>query len=366
MIKYENLAKVNEPFLELINDAVQNVVSSGWYILGNSVSNFENEFASYLNAAHAVGVANGLDALILSLRALQLPKGSEVLVPSNTYIATILAVVNEGFVPVLVEPDVETYNIDHSLLRSKIGPSTKAIIIVHLYGKPCEMDPIIEICEEYGLRIIEDCAQSHGASYKGKRTGTFGNFGCFSFYPTKNLGCMGDGGMIVCDNEHDAQRLRTLRNYGSNVKYKNELIGMNSRLDELQATILSVKLPYVDQMNQHRQRIAEIYTKNLSEKIRKPKTNSHSEHVFHIYNILIKKRDDLKRYLEQKDVQTEIHYPIPPHKQIAMKEIITENFPISTMIHECTLSLPISTSTSEADAKRVCNLINTFVEANDI
>ena len=199
--------------------------------------------------------------LILSLRALQLPKGSEVLVPSNTYIATILAVVNEGFVPVLVEPDAETYNIDHRLLRSKIGPSTKAIIIVHLYGKPCEMDPIIEICEEYGLRIIEDCAQSHGASYKGKRTGTFGNFGCFSFYPTKNLGCMGDGGMIVCDNELDAQRLRTLRNYGSNVKYKNELIGMNSRLDELQATILSAKLPYVDQMNQHRQRLLKFILK---------------------------------------------------------------------------------------------------------
>lgn len=365
MIRYEDLTKVNQPFLLGINDRLEAVVRSGWYILGSEVKMFEVSFANYLNSPHAIGVANGLDALILSLRALQLPKGSEVIVPSNTYIATILAIVNEGLVPVLVEPDVETYNIDYRLIPGKINSRTRAVIVVHLYGKPCEMDPIVEICETNGLFLLEDCAQSHGATYKGRKTGTFGDFGCFSFYPTKNLGCLGDGGLIACRSEKFAERLLALRNYGSIVKYKNDVIGMNSRLDEMQAAILSIKLPHLDEMNDHRRKLAAIYTNRLSPKIQKPKTDDESEHVFHIYNILVNGRDELKRYLEINGVQTEIHYPIPPHAQKAMDGIIDETFPISSMIHACTLSLPVSTSTSEEDVELVCKLINQFFENSD-
>jgi len=361
MTEYENLGELNKPFYEEYKTSFQNTLTSGWYILGKNVIQFEDEFAAYHLAKYCVGVASGLDALILSLKAFNFEKDSEVIVPSNTYIATILSILHCGLKPVLVEPDLRTYNIDPKKIEEKITSRTKAIMAVHLYGKSCEMDPIVELKIKYHLALIEDCAQSHGAKYFGKLTGTFGDFGAFSFYPTKNLGALGDAGAVLTADDSFAQTLHRLRNYGSDVKYYNEIVGFNSRLDELQAGFLSIKLKHLDEINNHKRSLAKIYLNNLKDDFIKPVVDENYHDVFHIFNVRHPKRDELKKYLLKHDIKTDIHYPVPPHKQKAMEGIITESdFPISEEIHATTLSLPISYYHKEEEIYNVVEVLNKF------
>ncbi len=360
MIEYENLKNFNSPFVIEYRKVFNEFLENGWYILGKNVEAFENEFATFLNTNYVIGVANGLDALTLSLKAFDLEAGSEVIVPSNTYIATILAIINAGLKPVLVEPDIKTYNIDTSRIEIAITSKTKAILVVHLYGKACDMDHISNLCDKYGLKLIEDCAQSHGAMYKNKKTGTFGDAGCFSFYPTKNLGALGDAGAVACDSHEIADKIKTLRNYGSKVKYQNDIVGYNSRMDELQASFLRIKLKKLDDIIHHKRKLAFLYLDNLSDKFIKPVINDRFFDVFHIFNIRHPKRDELKEYLLKNGVKTEIHYPIPPHKQKCMKGILSGEYPISEEIHDTTISLPISYFHSADDIMMVCDILNKF------
>jgi dTDP-4-amino-4,6-dideoxygalactose transaminase len=360
-IEYEHLGQLNAPLFEEVEKAFSRVLHSGWYILGQEVKAFEQAFATYCNAMFCSGVANGLDALTISLKALQLPPGSEVIVPSNTYIATILAVVQAGCVPVLVEPDIRTYNIDPKKIEERINSHTRAIIVVHLYGKCCEMPAIKSIAEQHQLFIVEDCAQAHGASINGQRAGTFGDLGAFSFYPTKNLGALGDGGAITTDNPLLYASVNSLRNYGSSKKYHNDVVGYNSRLDEMQAAFLSVKLMRLDQINDHKRKLADIYSKNLKTDFILPVQQEGYHDVFHIYNVRHPKRDALKSFLLQAGIKTEIHYPISPVKQVAMAEIFKGiETPIANEIHATTLSLPISYIHSSDDIARVVETMNKF------
>lgn len=360
MIEYENLAKVNQPFFNKFKEAFNDVLESGWYILGENVEKFEKEFAAYNNVKHCVGVASGLDALILSIRALDLEKGSEIIVPSNTYIATILAIMQNGHIPVLVEPDVNTYNIDPSKIETAVTLKTKAVLVVHLYGKPCDMDSILDVCKRKNLYLIEDCAQAHGAEYKGKKVGSFGDFGAFSFYPTKNLGCLGDGGAITTNNPEFYEKVQMLRNYGSNKKYYNKYIGINSRLDEIQAAFLSIKLQSLNEINSHKKELAQIYLNKLSEKYILPVIQQDFLDVYHIFNIRHKNRDKLREYLLQNYIKTEIHYPVPSHKQKALSFLYDLSFPVSEEIHKTTLSLPVSYSHTEDDILKVIEVLNKF------
>lgn len=355
MIEYENLRVSNASFLQEFKNKFNTFVESGWFILGNEVNSFEMEFAKYCGAKYCVGVANGLDALTLALRAYDFPKDSEVIVPSNTYIATILAVINAGLKPILVEPNIETYNIDANLIEKAITVKTKVIMPVHLYGKMCDMPKILEIADKYSLKVIEDAAQAHGATINGKKVGAWGDVTAFSFYPTKNLGALGDGGAITTNDEELANKIRALRNYGSNKKYHNEFVGVNSRLDEIQAAFLRVKLPYLDKINEHKNKLAKIYYEELDNlKFVLPKRQEGFFDVYHIFNIRCDKRDELKKYLEVRNIKTDIHYPIPPNKQIAMRSILDKiEAPISEEIHKTTLSLPISFGHSEEDIKNV-------------
>jgi dTDP-4-amino-4,6-dideoxygalactose transaminase len=360
MIDYENLRKANEPFFEEYRTSFDALLNSGWFILGNTVKNFEQEFAAFNTNKYCIGVANGLDALILCLRALNLEKGSEVIVPSNTYIATILSILQCDLIPVLVEPDIRTYNIDPRKIEESITSKTRVIMVVHLYGKSCEMDTISAIAKKRNLALIEDCAQSHGAQHKGKMTGTFG-VGAFSFYPTKNLGCLGDGGAVTTDDELFAKKIRMLRNYGSEKKYYNEVVGYNSRLDEVQAGFLSVKLKHLNDITQHKQKLAALYHNGLKNDYIKPVLDNNYVDVFHIYNVRHPKRDELKEYLLKNEIKTDVHYPVPPHKQKAMTGVLTkQHYPISEEIHATTLSLPISYCHSESDVQRVIEVMNKF------
>jgi dTDP-4-amino-4,6-dideoxygalactose transaminase len=360
MIEYENLRKANEPFFGEFKKSFDDLLNSGWFILGNAVKNFENEFAQFNTNKYCVGVANGLDALILSLRALNFERGSEVIVPSNTYIATILSILHCDLKPVLVEPDIRTYNIDPQKIEAAITPKTKAIMIVHLYGKSCEMDTIAALAKKHSLTLIEDCAQSHGAKFKGKMTGTFG-IGAFSFYPTKNLGALGDAGAVTTDDEAFAKQIRMRRNYGSGKKYYNEVVGYNSRLDEVQAGFLSVKLRHLDEITRHKQKLASLYQTGLKSDFIKPHIHQDYFDVFHIFNVRHPKRDALKEYLVKNEIKTEVHYPVPPHKQKAMAGILENNeYPISTEIHATTLSLPISFGTTENEVLKVIEVMNKF------
>jgi len=360
MIEYENLNKLNKSFLEDYKKSFQNTLASGWYILGNNVTSFEKSFSKYIGVSYGIGVASGLDAMVLSLKALSLNHGDEVIVPSNTYIATIIAIIQAGLSPVLVEPDPKTYNIDPSKIEQNLSKKTRAILVVHLYGKACEMDPIINLCNQYNLRLLEDCAQSHGAMYKGKKTGSFGDFGCFSFYPTKNLGALGDAGAILCNDEKLANKVRQLRNYGSKKKYYNDVIGYNSRLDEVQAGFLNIKLKALDDINKHKRKLADLYFKNLKGCLVKPAVSKDYFDVYHIFTIRHKDRDKLKNYLLKYKIQTEIHYPIAPHKQKAMNGIFANKYPISEEIHSTTLSLPISYFHSKKDVLKVCEVVNKY------
>jgi dTDP-4-amino-4,6-dideoxygalactose transaminase len=360
VIEYESLAQSNEKFMVELEQAASQVIRSGWYVLGQEVSAFENEFAQYVGTKHCIGVANGLDALILSIEALDLPRGSDILVASNTYIATILAIVRAGHHPVLVEPVLETFNMDPDLLAVALTDKTRAICVTHLFGKSCRMDAICAFANKHNLRLIEDCAQSHGAKLNGKTTGTFGDAGCFSFYPTKNLGAVGDAGAIVTNDDVLADRLRHLRNYGSKQKYVNEYAGVNSRLDELQAAMLRVKLRHLDNMTAHKRALAEIYTAELPNWLSKPQQSVDEFDVFHIYGIRYEKRDELRAWLLENGIKTEVHYPIPPHRQNAMKGILAGSYPIADELHATELSLPISIGHTRDDVMQVCEKIAHF------
>ena len=361
MIEYENLGKLNKPFFEDYEKAFKQTLESGWYILGNKVTSFENEFANYCETKHCVGLANGLDALILALRAFNFEKGSEVIVPSNTYIATILSIVHNGLAPILVEPDIATYNIDPKKIEEKITSKTRAIMVVHLYGKVCEMDAINTIAKKHNLKVIEDCAQAHGAKFKNKKAGNWGDFGAFSFYPTKNLGAIADAGAITTNELSLTETIKTLRNYGSKVKYINELVGFNSRLDEIQAAFLSIKLKHLDAINDHKRKLADLYSRNLKPDFIKPVVHHDYHDVYHIYNIRHTKRDKLKDYLLSNDIKTEVHYPIAPNKQKAMIGLLDkQQTPIAEEIHQTTLSLPISYYHTEQDVLKVIEVMNKF------
>lgn len=356
MIEYENLARSNQQFMVELEAAASRVIRSGWYVLGQEVSAFEAEFAAYAGAKHCIGVANGLDALILSIEALDLPKGSDILVASNTYIATILAVLRAGHHPVLVEPELETFNMDPAQLAGAMTGKTRAICVTHMFGKSCRMDAITAFAKEHGLRLIEDCAQSHGAKFGGRMTGTFGEAGCFSFYPTKNLGAVGDAGAVVTDDDELADRLRHLRNYGSKQKYVNRYIGVNSRLDELQAALLRVKLRHLDAMTAHKRELAGVYAANLPVWVKKPIERTDEFDVFHIYGIRHPQRDALRQHLLDAGVKTEVHYPIAPHRQAAMCGILSGEYPIADEQHATELSLPISIGHTADDIRTVCEI----------
>lgn len=368
MIEYENLKKLNEPFMEDFFLSAKKIIESGWYVLGESVKQFENEFAAYNGNKFCIGVASGLDAILLSLKVFEFEEGSEVIVPSNTYIATILAILQANLKPVFVEPDIQTYNIDPSKIEEKITNRTRAILIVNLYGKSCDMESILDISNRYNLKVIEDCAQSHGARYKEKNTGTFGHCNAFSFYPTKNLGALGDAGAVTTDDESIAEKIMTLRNYGSKIKYYNDIIGYNSRLDELQAGFLSIKLKFLNQINQHKRRLASIYNSTLSEKFIKPVTDKNYFDVFHIYPIRIDRRDQLREYLLKNEIKTEVHYPLAPHKQKAILlesekgniDFDPDGYPISQEIHDTIISLPISYFHTEEDIHTIVETLNRF------
>ena len=356
MIEYENLKLANEKLFNKYKESFNDFLNSGWFILGDQVKKFEENFASFCNVKHCIGVASGLDALILAIDACNFPKNSEIIVPSNTYIATILAIVRNGFKPILDEPDINTYNIDPNRIEEKITKNTRAIIVVHLYGKACDMDKICSIANQYDLKIIEDVAQAHGAKFKDKMVGGFG-IGCFSFYPTKNLGALGDAGAITTNDENLAKTFRSLRNYGSAIKYYNDELGYNSRLDEIQAGFLSAKLEILDDITNHKRELAKIYLENLDDRFVKPVVDRDYFDVYHIFNVRHKNRDELKNYLEN-EIKTEIHYPLPPHRQKSMQGIIEGRYPISEEIHNTTLSLPISYFHKKENILKICDIMN--------
>ena len=361
MIEYENLGKLNQALVAQYREKFEGVLTSGWFILGQQVKQFENDFANYCGTKYCVGVANGLDALILSLRAFNFRLGGEVIVPSNTYIATILSILNCGLKPILVEPDIATYNIDPKRIEESITKNTVAIMVVHLYGKCCEMDAICSIAKKHELKLIEDCAQAHGAMFKSRKVGSFGDFSAFSFYPTKNLGGLGDGGSMNTNSDELDIIARKLRNYGSEKKYYNDIIGVNSRLDELQAAFLAVKLEHLDNINMNKRKLASLYQANLKSDFIKPQVHQDYFDVFHIYNVRHPERDKLKAYLLKNNVGTEIHYPVPPHKQAAMRGVLdSAHFPISEQIHATTISLPISFFHTEDDILKVSEIMNKF------
>jgi dTDP-4-amino-4,6-dideoxygalactose transaminase len=361
MIPYDDLGLVNRGFEDEFRKQFNAILENGWYILGNQVKDFETAYAAFNQTGHCIGVANGLDALILALRYFRFEKGSEVLVPSNTFIATILSILHNGLTPVLVEPDPQTYNLDPARLEEAITPRTRAVIPVHLYGKVCDMDRIVSIAKRHNLVIIEDAAQAHGATYKGRMSGTFGTMGCFSFYPGKNLGALGDGGAIVTNDAGIAGKVRQLRNYGSEVKYYNEEVGYNSRLDELQAAFLSVKLRSLKAISEHKRSLARIYLDNLKDDFIKPSVHPDFYDVYHIFNIRHPRREELREFLLKNGVRTEIHYPVAPHRQNALKEMFAgKSYPISEMIHATTLSLPCSYCHSREDIFHVVEILNKF------
>ena len=361
-IEYENLSKLNAPFLKSFEESFAKFAQKGWYVLGEEVKNFEQEFAHFIEAKHCVGLANGLDALSLALRIFDFPAGSEIIVPSNTYIATILAIIHNGFKPILVEPDIRTYNIDPKKIEQKITSRTRAILVTHLYGKVCDMPAVMKIANKHKLKVVEDCAQSHGAKVNEKQSGTFGDFGCFSFYPTKNLGALGDAGAITTEDPALAQTMRCMRNYGSQIKYHNDMLGYNSRLDEIQALFLRIKLQKLSDITNHKRKLAELYFSQLKNPhLILPHMDDAFYDVFHIFNIRTEKRDELREYLKSKGVGTEVHYPISPNKQVAMNAILEDQeVPISEEIHRTTLSLPISYFHSEKDIEYVVKSLNEF------
>ena len=316
MIKFLDLEKVNNRFRKEIDARFKNILDKGWYLQGEENDKFSKDFANYCGTKYAVGVANGLDAINLIIRAYGFSTGDEIIVPSNTYIATILAISENGCTPVLVEPDINTYNINPDLIEEKITDKTKAIIVVHLYGQAVQMEKVWALAKKYNLKVIEDSAQAHGAIYQGKRVGNLSDASAFSFYPGKNLGCMGDGGAVTTNDEEVYKKVKAIANYGSDRKYHHIYKGVNSRLDELQAAVLDVKLPHLDNDNARRREISKYYRENIkNKKIILPMTYDENAHVWHIFAVRTENRDELQKHLEDNGIQTNIHYPTPPHKQ---------------------------------------------------
>jgi len=347
MVKFLDLQQITRKYSEEIHEAVNRVIDSGWYLQGKENELFEQHYADYIGSKHAIGVANGLDALIWILRGYielgVMQPGDEVIVPANTYIATILAITENGLKPVLVEPNIETYQIDESLIESAITPKTKAIMIVHLYGCCAYTERIGNICKRYGLKLIEDNAQAHGCIYNGKKTGSLGDAAGHSFYPGKNLGALGDAGAVTTDDDKLAFVIRALANYGSSKKYVFKYTGRNSRLDEIQAAVLDVKLKHLDEDIELRKQVAKCYIDNINHPdIILPKFDNWDRHVFHLFPIRCHRRDELQQYLSDNGIQTIIHYPIAPHKQECYKDWNSMSFPITEKIHREELSLPIS------------------------
>ena len=380
LIKFLDLKAINEQYRDEINAAIQRVLDSGWYLLGEEGAAFEHEFAAYCQSKHCLGVANGLDALILILMGYielgQMRAGDEVIVPANTYIASILAISRAGLKPVLVEPDERTYNLDPNLIEAAITDRTKAILPVHLYGQYADMDPINTIAQKHGLKVIEDAAQAHGATYRDRKAGTLGDAAGFSFYPGKNLGCLGDGGAVTTNDSDLAEAIKALRNYGSHQKYHNKYKGMNSRLDEIQAAILRVKLRHLDADTEKRRKIASFYLSHLSPcpaksrakhgssnslsceadseaRIHLPHVADYGEHGWHLFVIRHPDRDSLAKRLADEGIQTVIHYPVPPHRQSAYSEFHGLSLPITEAIHREVLSLPISPVQTELESAMV-------------
>lgn len=359
MVKFLDLHKINERFRTEIDERIKKVLDSGWYILGKEGEIFEKNFASYCGVKHAIGAANGLDALKLIIKAYGFGEGDEIIVPANTYIASILAITDNRCTPVLVEPDINTYNINPDLIEEKITPKTKAIMVVHLYGQAVEMEKILQLAKKYDLKIIEDSAQAHGAVYQGKKTGNLGDASGFSFYPGKNLGCLGDGGAVTTNDDELAEKIRALRNYGSHVKYENIYKGCNSRLDEIQAAVLDVKLQYLDADNEKRRKIAKVYRENIKNPlIAPPQVKQELSHVWHVFPVRVGNRDGFKKYLADKGIETLIHYPIPPHKQAAYKEWNNLSFPITEKIHEEIILIPISPVMTDEEIQKVVDVVN--------
>ncbi len=363
-IPFLDLKAINAQYRDALVEAATRVIDSGWYIGGNELSQFEKSFAEYCGTKFAIGVANGLDALVLTLRAWielgMLKKGDEVIVPSNTYIASILAISANSLVPVLVEPDIATYNLCPKNTEAAITDKTKAILPVHLYGRLADMPAIMAIAKHHNLLVLEDSAQAHGASIHGKRAGNWGDASAFSFYPGKNLGALGDAGAITTNNDELAETLRALRNYGSHEKYKNLYRGVNSRLDEIQAAMLSVKLAHLDQEISHRRMIADTYIDDIDNPaIILPKRGADA-HVWHVFVIRCQQRDALQKYLADHGIQTLIHYPIPAHQQQAYKEWNDLSYPVSEMIHQQILSLPIGPILTNNQVNKVIQLCNSF------
>lgn len=365
MIKFLDLQKITQKYAEEIHEAVDRVVDSGWYLQGKENERFEADYAQYIGTKYAIGCANGLDALILIFRAYVemgiMESGDEVIVPANTYIASILAISENGLKPVLVEPSIETYQIDDSKIEAAITERTKAILIVHLYGQCAYTDKIDDICKKYALKLVEDNAQAHGCKFNGRKTGSLGDAAGHSFYPGKNLGAFGDAGTVTTNNEELAKVVRAVANYGSQKKYVFKYCGRNSRLDEIQAAVLGVKLKHLDEDVVIRKEIAKYYIENITNAdIITPIVKNWDAHVFHIFTIRTKKRDELQKYLADNGVQTIIHYPIPPHKQECYREWNNLSFPITEQIHDEELSLPMSPVMTEDDMRKIVNIINGF------
>lgn len=365
MINFLNLQHINSLYKEELKDACSRVIDSGWYVRGKECELFEQEFAKFCGTKYAIGVANGLDALILIIRAYKelnvFRDGDEIVVPSNTYIASILAISANNLVPILVEPNIDDYLIDADEIEKHITKKTVAIMPVHLYGQTCQMDLINSIANKYDLKVLEDSAQSHGAFFSEKKSGNLGDSSAFSFYPGKNLGALGDAGAVTTNDKEVFETIKALANYGSQEKYKNLFKGINSRLDEIQAAMLRVKLKYIERDIQIRRDIAEYYLSNIkNEKIILPKTRRTEDHVWHLFVIRTESRDKLQNYLLEHGIQTVIHYPIPPHKQEAYNELSKQKLPISEKIHSEVISLPIGQHVSKKDVEKIVTCVNNY------
>ncbi|SFH28246.1 DegT/DnrJ/EryC1/StrS family aminotransferase [Pedobacter insulae] len=367
MIKFLDLQRINAQYKEELQNAFNRVIDSGWYILGEEVKRFEEEFADYCGVEHCVGVANGLDALILIFRAYKelgmMQDGDEIIVPANTYIASVLAISANNLVPVLVEPTLDFYNIDPALITAHITPRTKGILAVHLYGQLADLSAISIIAQQHGLKIIEDAAQAHGASKEGNKAGSLGDAAGFSFYPGKNLGAIGDGGAVTTNDNLLAKTIRALANYGSEIKYQNEYQGVNSRLDELQAALLAVKLKYLEKEIERRRAIANQFINGIKNPhVSLPKVKDQNSHVWHVFVVRVKERERFQSYLTANNIQTIIHYPIPPHQQKAYQHLNHLSLPVTEKIHKEIISLPISAVLADKDVEKIIAVINSYAE----
>ena len=362
MIKFLDLEKINNRFRDEINSRIAKILDKGWYLQGSENEIFTKNFAKYCDTKHCISVANGLDALNLIIKAMGFGVGDEIIVPSNTYIASILAITQNGCTPVLVEPDTNTYNINPNLIEEKITSKTKAIMVVHLYGQAVQMERIWQLAKKYNLKVIEDSAQAHGAIYNNLKTGNLSDASGFSFYPGKNLGCLGDGGAVTTNDDELAKKIKAIANYGSDRKYHHIYKGVNSRLDEIQAAILDIKLKYLDEDNNKRREISKYYRENIKNpKIILPKTYNENSHVWHVFAVRTQKRDEFQQYLSDNQIQTIIHYPTPPHKQPAYSEWNDLSYPISEEIHRTIISLPISPVMTDCEIERVVEVTNEYI-----